>query len=402
MPLTSEDPMMRLLIVSEYIDENQNSTGYFWSKIINRLRRSSENISVLAPSRFTKYESFENKPSIARRLFKQISVSLSLAWRMAASADKNSVVFTGTNPAILLALTPILKRLFKFKWVLLVHDVFPENMVAAGLIRENNALFKLISRYFSWTYSSPDLLICIGRDMQELLQAKTHGRAETAFVPNWANGEEVYPTRREEVPFFSEHAWHKHVVFQFFGNIGRVQGLENLLSGIALSKAKNAAFLFIGGGASVPDLEKFIKKNPDKNIKYIGPLPLQEKNKGLAMCDVALVTLERGMLGLGVPSKAYFSLAAGKPILAVVEDESEIARMIDEHPIGWHCSPDSPEGLAKLIDDICESPDQLLEKKPRSVFLSNYSEEIVLERFAEIIGAFTHCENKRNSTSKSA
>src|SRR5690606_12076694 len=27
--------MMRLLIVSEYIDENQNSTGYFWSKIIN-------------------------------------------------------------------------------------------------------------------------------------------------------------------------------------------------------------------------------------------------------------------------------------------------------------------------------------------------------------------------------
>lgn len=387
--------MKHFLIASEYIEETQNSTGYYWSKIINKLRELSDNTTVISPSVFTKYESFENKNSIARRLFKQAYVSLNLAWRLSTGANKNSVVFTGTNPAILLALTPILKRIFKFNWVLLVHDVFPENMVAAGMIREKNILYKLIHRYFAWTYSSADLLLCIGRDMQDLMEKKTHGLTQTVFISNWANGEEVYPTPREDVSIFSTHTWQKHIVFQFFGNIGRVQGLENLLSAIRLTEAKNAAFLFIGGGASVPQLEKFIKNNPSKNIKYIGPLPLLEKNKGLAMCDVALVTLEHGMLGLGVPSKAYFSLAAGKPILAAVENESEIARMIDEHPIGWHCRSDSPEDLAKLIDDICESPHQLLEKRPRSVFSSYYSEEIVLEKFSALIINFIHSHGNR-------
>jgi glycosyltransferase involved in cell wall biosynthesis len=186
-----------------------------------------------------------------------------------------------------------------------------------------------------------------------------------------------------ELDFFKNHGWENHVVFQFFGNIGRVQGVDNLLKAISLVTSKNAAFVFIGGGAMVPAVEKFIEVNSNKAIKFFGPIPLIQKNKGLAMCDVALVSLEAGMLGLGVPSKSYFSLAAGKPILATVDADSEIGLMLSEFPVGWRCDPSSPQQLANLIDEICRSPEQINEKSPREVFLRNYSENVVLRKISE-------------------
>ena len=374
--------MCRIIIAAEYVDESQNSTGYFWSRISAGLKADDFDVVVLRPRYFNKYDSFEGDPGILKKVLKQVGVSFDLFFQLYKAIRKKSVVFTGTNPAIMLCLMPVLKILFGFKWVLLVHDVFPDNLLAAGIIKRRNPIFKLAQYYFSWVYAAPDKLLCIGRDMEALLRQKTSGRARTVFVPNWANGDDVYPVSRSELEFFKNHGWKEHVVFQFFGNIGRVQGVDNLLKAIALVTAKNAAFIFIGGGAMVPFLEKFIEAHPSKSIKFIGPIPLDQKNKGLAMCDVALVSLEVGMFGLGVPSKSYFSLAAGKPILAAVDADSEIGLMLGEYAVGWRCDPGSPEQLAAAIDEICSSPEKILKKNPRDIFLKNYSEDVVLSKIS--------------------
>lgn len=377
--------MNLIIVAAEYIEKNQNSTGYYWSRIINGLQADGFEVVTLRPHSLSKYDSFEGNPGILKRLLKQVRVSFDLIFQLSKAIRNKSIVFTGTNPAILLCLMPVLKGLFNLKWVLLVHDVFPDNLLAAGLIKSTNPIFKIAKYYFSWVYASPDKLLCIGRDMEALLSRKTSGRARTVFVPNWASGDDVYPVPRRELEFFKNNGWENHVVFQFFGNIGRVQGVDNLLKAISLVTAKNAAFVFIGGGAMVPAVEKFIESNPNKSIKLFGPMPLSEKNKGLAMCDVALVSLEAGMFGLGVPSKSYFSLAAGKPILAAVDADSEIGLMLSEFPVGWRCDPSSPEQLASVIDEICCSPEKINEKTPRDVFLSNYSEKVVLGKICSNI-----------------
>jgi glycosyltransferase involved in cell wall biosynthesis len=375
--------MSQIIIAAEYIDESQNSTGFFWSKIIDCLKSDGFDVLALRPQFFNKYDSFEGDQGIFKRLRKQVRVSLDLVSQLKKSIRKNSIVFTGTNPVILLCVMPVFKRMFDLKWVLLVHDVFPDNLLAAGLVKKGNPFFKIAKYYFSWVYASPDKLFCIGRDMEALLSQKTNGRAKTVFISNWANGTDVYPVPRAELDFFKNNGWENHVVFQFFGNIGRVQGVDNLLKAISLVTSENAAFIFIGGGAMVPSVEKFIEVNPNKAIKFSGPIPLIQKNKGLAMCDVAFVSLEAGMLGLGVPSKSYFSLAAGKPILATVDANSEIGLMLSEFPVGWRCDPSSPQQLANLIDEICRSPEQINEKSPREVFLRNYSENVVLRKISE-------------------
>ena len=43
--------MKKVLVVSEFIDPEQNSTGYFWFKVIQKLSRSTtiDKLSVIAP-----------------------------------------------------------------------------------------------------------------------------------------------------------------------------------------------------------------------------------------------------------------------------------------------------------------------------------------------------------------
>lgn len=380
--------MRDIIIASEYVECDQNSTGYYWSRIISGLKAVGLNVIVLHPGSSNKYDSFHGNPGLFNRLFKQFRISLFLALQISHVARNKCILFTGTNPAILLFLMPILKKIFGFKWVLLVHDIFPDNLIAARILKKNNLLFKLLFWYFSFVYSSPDRLICIGRDMQYLLHQRIKSSTKSVFIPNWANAKDTFPLERKDLAFFKANDWEKHVVFQFFGNIGRVQGINNLLEALSLVTAKNAAFVFIGGGAMAPTVENYIKNNISKNIKFYGSMPLNQKNEGLGLCDVAIVSLDVGMYGLGVPSKCYFSLAAGKPLLAIVEAQSEIGLMLNEYPVGWRCDPGCPKSLALQIDRICASPHDINLKTPQEVFRAHYSEDVALKKISDELKNF--------------
>ncbi|MGY0522940.1 glycosyltransferase family 4 protein, partial [Pseudomonas aeruginosa] len=66
---------------------------------------------------------------------------------------------SGTNPALLLMTFPLLRYALGFKWVLLVHDVFPENLVPAGVLKKDSIAYRLVRRLFSFIYSSADRLV---------------------------------------------------------------------------------------------------------------------------------------------------------------------------------------------------------------------------------------------------
>jgi glycosyltransferase involved in cell wall biosynthesis len=377
--------MAKVLIVTEYSDSSQNSTGYYWSKINERLEREGFDVGLASPEKLVKYESSKSNPGMGQKLIKQIRVTIEIAVKILAKSNRETVVFSGTNPIILLSILPWLKKLKNFKWIILVHDVFPENLAVAKKINGQNLFYKLLSKYYSWVYSVPEKVICIGRDMQKIISGKTGRTTNIFYSSNWVDENDVREIRRSEVGLFEELGWKNKVVFQFFGNIGPIQGIDNILSGIKKTTAKNSGFVFIGGGAYVSKIKKFIEDNPEKDVKYLGSIPLERKSEGLAFCDIAMVSLETGMLGLGVPSKTYFSLAAGKPILAIVDRRSEIAMLIDEHPVGWWCGQESPEMLSELIDSICLNPAEIHKMKPREVFERYYTGSESLGRIVEII-----------------
>ncbi|MBD3799645.1 MAG: glycosyltransferase family 4 protein [Epsilonproteobacteria bacterium] len=304
--------------------------------------------------------------------------------------NKGDKLFAVTNPAFLLVIFAVFKKLKKFHYTLLVYDIFPENLPPAGLIKESSLLYKWVKKIFDWSYSKANLLVVIGRDMQQLVTAKTGGKVPTVLIPNWCDTDAIIPSAKADNPIIQQYDLEHKTVFAFTGNFGRVQGIDNLLKAASLVSHKDFVLLFIGEGAMRPAIEKHIAEHPKGNIIYAGSFPSTEQNIFLNACDIAIVSLNEGMYGLGVPSKSYYNMAAGKPILYVGHQKSEIAQLIHEHSIGWSCPPNDINALSAMMWYICEHKEELLPygANARLLAQNNFSKKIVLQKYFDLYKDF--------------
>jgi glycosyltransferase involved in cell wall biosynthesis len=71
--------------------------------------------------------------------------------------------------------------------------------------------------------------------------------------------------------------------------------------------------------------------------------------ESFASADVFVISLKRGLAGYIVPSKLYGILAAGRPFVASVEEDTEIAVVAKRFNCGLLAHPGDPADLAKNI-----------------------------------------------------
>jgi glycosyltransferase involved in cell wall biosynthesis len=106
----------------------------------------------------------------------------------------------------------------------------------------------------------------------------------------------------------------------------------------------------------------------------------------MAAGDLHIVTVRRGLEGVVVPSKLYSTLAAGRPILAVAPQESDVARIVCESGCGLAADPDDPAAVADAVRTLRNDPARLVTmgKRAREI-AKNYARVSELERFNTII-----------------
>lgn len=284
--------------------------------------------------------------AMSRRLFR-------LARKHVEAGDKVLLV---TNPAPLVPRMARLRKRRNFELNILVHDVFPENTVPAGL-HVPGIIYRLAKSLFNKAYSRADRLIALGRDMAEVLRAKTGGRVEIDIVENWADTDIVTPVPFPEGPVKLEYA----------GNIGRVQGLDQLVSELP----SDLELHFYGTGA----LEDALKALGKPNVHFHGPYFRSQQRDVLGACHAAVVSLSDGMYGLGVPSKAYNILAAGRPIVYFGPADGEIGRMVREEGVGYLGWPEKWD-----VDEL-----RRMGEKARALAESRYGKQLILNKFLSAI-----------------
>jgi colanic acid biosynthesis glycosyl transferase WcaI len=74
--------------------------------------------------------------------------------------------------------------------------------------------------------------------------------------------------------------------------------------------------------------------------------------------DIALVTQQRGSGSCFFPSKLLATLAHERPVLAVADEASELARALENGGFGLRVEPDDPERLASALIQLSEDPEQ--------------------------------------------
>lgn len=390
----------KLFLITEFFDASQNTTGYLFEKLYKNFLMQEDlevvlitkNDANLAPQSNAIYidQSQIDKSKLSSRLYYEIAVSTKFFLKSIKNIRRDDIVFTGTTPIFLLLIMYGLKKFIDFKWTLLVHDVFPENLVAANIISSNNISYKILKFLFDKVYASADKVIVIGEDMQDLVYRKTH-RENISVIPNWINENDITLDQKGNNKLLTKIGWQddNKVVFQFFGNIGRVQGLDRLVQAIGLMKnIEDARFVFIGKGSYLQELKVSIKKLNRDNVIYYGELDQNEKSIGLNACDIAIVTLAEGMLGLGVPSKAYYTMAANKLIFAIMDKSSEVYQMVANNNIGWTVEPNHIKDISEKLDKAVIEFREREFNSSREILIDKYSEKIAMKKILSIIRSF--------------
>lgn len=387
-----------VIIITDFYHSQQNTTGYMLEKVYKSLENSDDFNAKL----ITRFEqgipNFPNtifikapkldKKNLLKRVVYDSVVTFKFTSKILKNIKKQDIVFTTTTPVFLIVSVAFLRKIIGFKWILLVHDIFPENLVVTKTINEDSLFYRLLTQLFNHVYQSADNLIAIGSDMQHLMINKTK-KSNVTIVQNWIDEADIKLESKKENKILNKLGWNNdtHVIFQFFGNIGRVQGLDVLLESIKKVKNLDAAkFLFIGDGAYVEELKLQIEEINHPNVIYYGKVSPEEKSSGLSACDIAFVTLAEGMKGLGVPSKTYYSMAANKYIFAIMDNDTEVANMVNQHNIGWTCSSNDSDVIANKIDAVIKNWENLkFNVQPREILKKYYSEPIAMEKILQII-----------------
>lgn len=288
-----------------------------------------------------------------------------------------------TNPPTLLPLTAFLKMLKGFYFVIIVHDVFPENAVAGEMIRKKSMLYGLFLAVFNWSYRVADRLIVVGNDMKELFIEKVGNQKPIKVITNWADHTEIFPIESSNFSNNYRTESKNKILIQFAGNIGRVQGLEQLFRILAKINNHSWYLVLIGDGAQKELLEKMVLEQSITNIQFLSSRPRNEQNEFLNACDIGLVTLSPGMFGLGVPSKVYNIFSAGKPVLFIGDRNSEICRYIHEYNVGWAFSWDDEDAIGDFFENIHQVANEIPSKgvNARRLTEKSFTKDSILKHY---------------------
>lgn len=324
-----------------------------------------------------------------KKIVNMVTLSISMFLGGLRWFKKGDKVLIVTAPPTILFTVGLASLLKGCSYTLLIHDNYPEMLVAAGSIRKGSWLEATYNFFNRWLYKYTSKVIVVGRDMAETARKKVVGLdVPVKVIPNWAELESVHPTPKGENRLLRDLGLSEKLVFLYAGNMGYPQDVWSIYEAAAMvADLEEVHFIFIGSGTKRRALERRIKADAPRNITLLDAKPREEQNDFLNAADVAFVSLISRMWGVSVPSRTYNIMAAGKPILAITEEESEIDRIIKEEGNGWSVKPSEPDALAKTIRQIAGSGAYLIEmgQRSRTAAVEKYSEQSAIEAYREAL-----------------
>jgi colanic acid biosynthesis glycosyl transferase WcaI len=206
----------------------------------------------------------------------------------------------------------------------------------------------LIERYILRRF---DLVTAISQKMLDAIIRKGVDRSHTAIFTNWVNTSEIFPLGvpsryRRELGIAPERC-----VVMYSGSMGTKQGLDTVLAAARpfnKEGLKSPLFVFSGDGHARKKLE--IDAGSLSNILFMPVVPQELYNEFLNLADIYLLPQKTEAADLVLPSKLSGMLAAGRPVIATVPLDTQIAQIIG--PAGLIVPPEDPEALTGAIREL--------------------------------------------------
>ena len=264
------------------------------------------------------------------------------------------VVLAPSPPLTIGVAARVIARLKRAPYVYNVQELYPDTAVALGVLRRG-PLLSLLYRVEKFVYAGAYAVAVIGAGMRDRIVAKGVAGARVRLIPNFVDTEEI-AERPKDNAFAREYDLSDRFVVMYAGNIGRAQGLDVLLDAAGLTlDDKRLVYFIVGEGALREELVAQARSRRLGNVIFAPQQPYARVPDIYGASDVNVVPLAGALVEDAVPSKVYRIMAARRPVLAIADARSDVARIVVEAGAGWVVPPGDAAALAALVRQLAAS-----------------------------------------------
>lgn len=373
---------MKIQVLCPHFEPDSAPTGEFMSAIVNNLGEMGHELHVVTALPWYRHHAIE--PGWEGRMIQTEERSWGRIARVNPfPTDKTNIAaravafgaFTGIglvsavtdsfSPDVVFAMSPPLSlgvagwlaaKRRGVPFVFNIQDVFPDVAIETGTI-SNERVIAAAKKLEKLVYDKADVVTVLSEEMQRNVEGKTTSRTE--IIPNFVDITTFEPQPKEN-SYREEFGLTGKRVVMYCGNVGFSQSIELLADAARqMADVRDLVFVVNGGGSAIGEVRRRAKGLD--NFRIIPYQPVERVPEVLASADLHVIPLRQGLAWSSVPSKLYKILAVERPVIASVDEGTEVGRVVVDAGAGHSVPPDTPGPLVESLRTILSSDEEMAE-----------------------------------------
>jgi len=241
-----------------------------------------------------------------------------------------------------------IKRYESTPSVLNYQDFHPQELTDVGVMK-NKLMIKIMEHIEKKSYKNADYITVLSKGGIDYVIKKG---GDPDKIKHIYNGVLLSDFGRYQIKkdFKKKERIGNKILISYSGILSPFQGIDNILDATKkLNGCEDIIFYIVGDGMLKNHLENRIRDEKIFNVKLLPLQPREEYFNIINSSDISTVLLDDRMKAPCLPGKLINLLALKQPIIAIVPNDSETARVIQKAKCGVVVEPGNSEELENTI-----------------------------------------------------
>ncbi|MFC1895263.1 glycosyltransferase [Thermodesulfobacteriota bacterium] len=292
------------------------------------------------------------------------------------------VLYVGAQPSLAM-LARIIGSAQKIPYVVAINDLAAQAADEAGIVRAG-LLKRILAKceYSAYSKASGAMVLCEG--FRDALCKSGYSAEKIRMIRSPINVDNIHPAEDKHTFRQRFGIAEDSFVVLWAGSMGIKQGLSNIVEACKLLQGGDVSVLWVlvGDGEAHSSLEAEVKdSNLESCVRLLPFQPEDHLSDMFSTADVLLLNQLSTVKDTVIPSKLLTYMAAGRPVLAAVNADSQGAQLLRESGGGVIVEPENPaaliEGLKGLMSD--KKAQAEMGKRSRTYAVEHFDRKKVLQ-----------------------